>query len=457
MSDQEVCDFLDSFKGDSYPAEFSAQYDVLECPSHNEISETLLVLDKTTGQKAICKIYPKGRFASLSTEQEILSQLEHAGLPRYLQSFEDASRLFVLREYINGQPLKLYAQENDLSDKDIIDIASQLSDILSYLHEQKPPIIHRDLKPDNIIIDQNKVWLIDFGIARHYSANNDSDTEIFGTRDYAPPEQYDFSQTDARADIYSLGVVLRFLLTGSAKKNSTKIKNKQLAHIIDKCTQLDSADRYQNAESLRRALTSALPTVRGRKRAMIILAALVLFTAVFFGWQYWQAHQQQGFDATADPQLFASAESMSAAAEYMNNAYNTKIFAASDERADFAYLKQILVEVYGLPADYVNAPPEADPPYPHEAVGNFFPWSLPDSDPLPRPVVAYSIGKIYWPEIIMDLSSLKDDNGMYPHVRVADAYSMENGLYEGVKKIDDLTLGELAILFANAEKFSQNN
>lgn len=457
MSDQDVCDFLDSFKGDSYPAEFSAQYDILECPSHNEINETLLVLDKKTGQKAICKIYPKDRFASLSTEQIILSQLRHTGLPRYLQSFEDAGRLFVLREYINGQPLNLYSQENDLSDKDIIGIASQLCDILSYLHGQNPPIIHRDLKPANIIINHNKVWLIDFGIARQYTANNDSDTEIFGTRDYAPPEQYGFSQTDARADIYSLGVVLRFLLTGSAKNTDTKIKNKQLTHIIDKCTQLDSANRYQNAESLRHALTSALPTVRGRKRAVRILAALVLFISVFFGWQYWQTHQRQGFDPTADPQLFASADDMSAAAEYINTAYNTDIFAASDERADFAYLKLILIEVYGLPAEYVNAPPEADPPYPHEAAGNFFPWGFSDSDPLPRPVVAYTLGKIYWPEIIMDLSSLKDDNGMYPHVRVADAYSMENGLYEGVKKIDDLTFGELAILFANAERFSQKN
>ena len=83
-----------------------------------------------------------------------------------------------------------------------------MCDGLKELHEQK--IIHRDIKPSNMILQADgRIRLIDFDAARIFKDNKATDTELLGTKDYAPPEQYGFGQTDPRSDIYSLGVTIK--------------------------------------------------------------------------------------------------------------------------------------------------------------------------------------------------------------------------------------------------------
>ena len=87
--------------------------------------------------------------------------------------------------------------------------------MLGYLHSQKPPCIYRDVKPANMILrPDNTVALIDFGIARTYKPGQREDTVILGTRGYAAPEQFGGSQTDARTDIFGLGMTMFRLVTG---------------------------------------------------------------------------------------------------------------------------------------------------------------------------------------------------------------------------------------------------
>jgi hypothetical protein len=153
-------------------------------------------------------------------------------------------------------------------------IAVQLCDILTYLHGQTPPVIHRDIKPQNIIVDeQGKVTLIDFGISRAYNSASQEDTTCLGTRYYAAPEQYGFSQTDARSDIFSLGVLLCWLLTGSVNIDQAEksIPDIRLARIVKKCTAFDPRDRYQNAAQVREALTGRVP-----RRSLFVFAGLIL-------------------------------------------------------------------------------------------------------------------------------------------------------------------------------------
>jgi serine/threonine-protein kinase len=83
------------------------------------------------------------------------------------------------------------------------------------LHAQQPPIIFRDLKPTNVMITpEGTIKLVDFGIARLFKPGKERDTQAFGTPGYSAPEQYGRGQTDARSDIYSLGVLMHHLLTG---------------------------------------------------------------------------------------------------------------------------------------------------------------------------------------------------------------------------------------------------
>src|SRR5258706_414757 len=97
----------------------------------------------------------------------------------------------------------------------VFDIGIQLCTVLGYFHTPQPSIIFRDLKPANILLTPHgQIYLIDFGIARHFKPGQSRDTIAFGSPGYAPPEQYGKTQTTPRADIYALGATLHQLLTG---------------------------------------------------------------------------------------------------------------------------------------------------------------------------------------------------------------------------------------------------
>ena len=136
-----------------------------------------------------------------------------------------------------------------------------------------PPVIHRDIKPQNVVIrPDGKAVLIDYGIARVRS-DNETDTVAFGTQGFAPPEQYGYSQTDARSDIYSLGVLLNWLLY-----RDTKIAGRgpsALDKVIARCAAFDPQKRYGDVRQVKKALVAARPEERG-KRGVLYFAAAVL-------------------------------------------------------------------------------------------------------------------------------------------------------------------------------------
>jgi hypothetical protein len=187
-------------------------------------------------------------------ESALLRGLSHKGTPKFEMEYDDGQTLYVLREYVEGLPLDQFMDESGMVSPALsIGIAAELCDVLTYLHTQTPPIIHRDIKPSNIIVTAkgNGVKLIDFGISRRYSENAENDTEHFGTQKFAAPEQYGFKQTDSRSDIFSLGVVLRYMLTGTTDE---KVSDTELERIISKCSAFSPDDRYRSAESVKQAL-----------------------------------------------------------------------------------------------------------------------------------------------------------------------------------------------------------
>ncbi|MCL1820824.1 MAG: protein kinase [Oscillospiraceae bacterium] len=259
----------------TFPPDITGRFNVLELLAQNDFGETFLLSEKNGGKRFIIKSL---RQSELSPESETLRGLEHKGLPRFEPQIEGDGAVFSLREYIDGLSLEEYLLEHPVADEMLaVHIIAELCDILTLLHSQPTPIIHRDIKPSNIIIDPNNhsVMLIDFGVSRKLCEESGSDTVLVATRGYAAPEQFGFAQTDTRSDIYSLGVVLRNMLTGS----ENRISSKALERITQKCTALDPKARFQSAVDLKKALIKAKP--RKSQKVMRRLAVALTVCALF--------------------------------------------------------------------------------------------------------------------------------------------------------------------------------
>ncbi len=281
----------------SLPPELAERFYVEECLAVKEHGKTYLLSDKLDEQPYVLKTYRKEDITRDSGEAALLRGLNHPGLPKLEADIDDGETLFVLREYVEGQTLE-NEMANGLSEEQAIVITCRLCDLLAYLH--KHSIIHRDVTPSNIIINSRSgnVSLIDFGIARRYSKTALRDTSHFGKEAYAPPEQKNgHRQTDGRSDLYSLGTVLREMLTGS---KSEPAPNKKLAKIVGKCTAYEMGNRYQSAAALKQALE------RYSHRAARKTAP-ALYTAIFAGLALC-AGLTAGFFAGRHTGLFAAPE-----------------------------------------------------------------------------------------------------------------------------------------------------
>lgn len=155
---------------------------------------------------------------SFQRESSLLTGLLHPNLPRIYDNFTEDERSYLVMDFIEGQTLDDYLAQlggGSLPLEQALKWGEELCDVLSYLHEHQPPIIFRDLKPSNVMIDKRgHIFLIDFGIARIFKPGKQHDTVALGSPGYAAPEQYGKAQSTPRSDIYSLGAVLHFLLTG---------------------------------------------------------------------------------------------------------------------------------------------------------------------------------------------------------------------------------------------------
>lgn len=204
------------------------------------------------------KIYVKKKVKLFNKELLLrLMELDIKDIPKIYLCVEDGDELTVIEEYIHGETLYEYQKKNGLfNEREAAEIICRLCDILSQLHSFNPPIIHRDIKPMNIMISNDGVVkLIDFDAARENIEGEVEDTYLMGTKEFAAPEQYGFGQSDARTDIYALGIMLNVMLTGEVPKNRIYGNDsKTLTKIIKKCIMLEPDKRYRNVNELKRSL-----------------------------------------------------------------------------------------------------------------------------------------------------------------------------------------------------------
>ncbi len=244
------------------------KYEILRKIGQGGMSVVYLAMDTHLNKQwAVKEIRKKGNgkddvviVNSLLAEANMMKKLDHPSLPRIVDIIDNGETIFVVMDYIEGESLdKILLEYGAQPEELVIAWAKQLCDVLSYLHSQKPPIIYRDMKPANIMLKpEGNIKIIDFGIAREYKEQSLADTTVLGTKGYAPPEQYS-GQTDARSDIFALGMTMHHLLTGIDPRGGEKyvpvrMWNPELSEgieiIIDKCVQPAAENRYQNCSDL---------------------------------------------------------------------------------------------------------------------------------------------------------------------------------------------------------------
>lgn len=222
-----------------------------------------LVRHKVTG-----KICVKKQLESMQKEvQEFRRSNPSEYFPKVYEIVEDGEKVLLIEEYIEGMNLEEYMMGEALEEERAVAIAIQIGQGLKSLHDYQPMIIYRDLKPENIMITpEGNVKLIDFDISRKYQEGKLRDTELLGTVGYAAPEQFGYFQTDNRTDIFAFGLVLNAMLTGDfSGHNLAKGKYEKL---IQKCTALNPADRYQKMDEILKELRPEKPNVSKNRRAL---------------------------------------------------------------------------------------------------------------------------------------------------------------------------------------------
>lgn len=253
-------DSLERYLGDTY--------ELVDTLKSSEQGFVAVVYDKRA--KRLCTMKQRAWY-SLPI-YKTLKELNSPHVPQIYRLIERDGKLIVVEEHIDGQTLEEFLLYRQLTETLAEEILLQLCDSLSILHERN--IIHRDLKPSNIMLtEENVVKLIDFGIARFFKPESTADTELMGTRGYAPPEQFglfDFGQTDRRSDIYALGMTIKTFLGEDY--------NGRLKKVLDKCTALEPAQRFQSVEELRRAVLSSKQSSKPWK----VIAAAIVGATIFF-------------------------------------------------------------------------------------------------------------------------------------------------------------------------------
>lgn len=221
----------------------------------------------------------KRQLKAFENEVDLLSTFNHPNIPRIVDSIRIDDELYVCMDYINGFSLfEEFKQQGVFTEEKLIDLTIQLCDILIYLHEvREDPIVYCDIKLENVMLEDGRVKLMDFGIAKECRRGVNISDKV-GTKGYAAPEQYLGLALDERTDIYAVGAMLYRLITGVAPQGHphefppvVTINSKcseGLAYIIHKCIEENPNQRYKNCHELKNDLINIETLNSGYRKKM---------------------------------------------------------------------------------------------------------------------------------------------------------------------------------------------
>lgn len=256
------------------------RYKIIKKLAEGGTGKTYLVWDIRLEQEWVMKcIELRGDDSWQAACQEIgaLRTLRREGIPVLADVLYDERQICLIMEYMQGVSLEeKILQEGRMSEAGAITCGIQIAELLSFLHHMPCRLVHGDLKPANLIWDQNKISLLDFGAAMfQYRRRWGDDKEgLYYTPGYAAPELLRGAAPSAESDIYALGAVLFFVLTGKTVKEGRGIcpvreevpeLSKGIEQFILTCTQADKGLRYHSMEEVKKTLLALLEADRRKK------------------------------------------------------------------------------------------------------------------------------------------------------------------------------------------------
>ena len=223
----------------------TTEYDTLHVLKQSPRGAVSVVRHKKSGTRYVFR-----RYSGSGEVYRRLLPVLCPHLPQIMEAAEQDGQTAVLEEYVQGDTLAELLMGARLTEREARQVTIQLCQALHVLHSMGA--VHRDVKPENVILRGSDAVLIDFDAARIYKDTSESDTQVLGTTGFAAPEQYGIFQSDERADIFSLGVLLNIVLTG--KHPSREMAAGKMGRIVRKCTMTAPEQRYQSARALMEVL-----------------------------------------------------------------------------------------------------------------------------------------------------------------------------------------------------------
>ena len=246
---------------DYLPEDMQEHWTVYECLKESEDSSTFLVKDTATGILCVLKWGRNRQTEFLRNEMEIMKKMADrklSGIPKAYRIFEENGEVYLVREYIEGMSLaQMVLQKGGISEAEICRISRKICQTAEQFQNPDEPMIHRDIKPENIVVTPGgEVVFIDFGTMRSYKKDGSRDTFVVGTRGTAAPEQYGYTQTDQRTDVYAIGQTMLYMVSESYEMNqlSECAVSRRMKKIIEKACSFEPDKRYGDAAQLRRAV-----------------------------------------------------------------------------------------------------------------------------------------------------------------------------------------------------------
>lgn len=257
------------------------KYRVLKKIGGGGAGSVYVVVDDRIGKKWAMKELPKSKKGGRDG-LFVLKDLDHPALPRIVEELEDEYFIYEIMDYIEGVTLAEYAAAGRIrTARQLLDICTEISGIIAYLHGQEPPVIFRDIKPDNFIVTgDGNIKLVDFDIAL---VGEQTDNMPLGTRGYAAPEQH-FGICSMAADVYSLGVTIGELAFKTVRtRGVSRVFERgvlvKIRKVSDKAARQDAALRYHDAGAVWEEL-ARIRRVDIAERAAVAVGIVLLLLIV---------------------------------------------------------------------------------------------------------------------------------------------------------------------------------